>query len=166
LAIEYRWAEGQNDRLAFLAADLVRRKVGVIVAPGSTAAALVPKAATESTPIVFMIGADPVELGLVASLSRPDPGRTPLAARHAVPAIYQYREQTLAGGLASYGASLAEAYHQVGIYTGRILKGAAPSDLPVTQATKLEFVFNLTTAKELGLTVREMLVARADEVIQ
>jgi putative ABC transport system substrate-binding protein len=83
-----------------------------------------------------------------------------------VPAIFQYREQTLAGGLASYGASLSEAYHQVGVYTGRILKGAAPSDLPVTQSTKLEFVINLKTAKALGLTFREMLVARADEVIQ
>jgi putative tryptophan/tyrosine transport system substrate-binding protein len=267
LAIEYRWAEGQNDRLPALATDLVRRKVGVIVAPGSTTAALVAKAATQSTPIVFMIGADPVELGLVASLSRPGGNLTgvsvvngpvvakcleflhelvptatsiavlfnptnpafakietrelqfaartlgvrllfleareqsefegafatlvgqkagallvsgdglfvgrnqveqlvALAARHAVPAIYQYREQTLAGGLASYGASLSEAYHQVGVYTGRILKGAAPSDLPVTQSTKLEFVINLKTAKALGLTFREMLVARADEVIQ
>ena len=267
LAIEYRWAEGQNDRLAFLAADLVRRKVGVIVAPGSTTAALVAKAATQSTPIVFMIGVNPVELGLIASLSQPGGNLTgvsvvngpvvakcleflhelvpaatsiavlfnptnpafakietrelefaartlgvrllfleareqsefegafatlveqkagallvsgdglfvgrnqveqlvALAARHGVPAIYPYREQTLAGGLASYGASLAEAYHQVGIYTGRILKGAAPSDLPVVQSTKLEFIINLKTAKALGLSFRETLVARADEVIE
>jgi putative ABC transport system substrate-binding protein len=239
----------------------------VIVAPGSTTAALVAKAATQSTPIVFMIGVNPVELGLVVSLGRPGGNLTgvsvvngpvvakcleflhelvpaatsiavlfnptnpafakietrelqfaartlgvrllflearkqsefegafatlveqkagallvsgdglfvgrneveqlvALAARHAVPAIYQYWEQTLAGGLASYGASLAEAYHQVGIYTGRILKGAAPSDLPVAQSTKLEFVINLKTAKALGLSFREMLVARADEVIQ
>ena len=267
LAIEYRWAEGQNDRLPVLATDLVRRKVRVIVAPGSTMAALAAKTATQTTPIVFMIGADPVELGLVASLNRPAGNLTgvsvlngpvvgkcleflhefvpaatsiavlfnptnpafakietrelqfasrtlgvrllfleargksefegafatlvdqkagallvsgdglfvgrneveqlvALAARHAVPTIYQYREHTLAGGLASYGASLADAYHQVGIYTGRILKGAGPSDLPVMQSTKLEFVINLKTAKALGLTIRELLMARADEVIQ
>ena len=263
VAIEYHWAENQSDRLAALAADLVRRRVAVIVAPG-TPAALAAKAATANIPIVFQIGTDPVALGLVASLNRPganltgttvltadlqpkrlqllrevipnaavfgvlaDPAspdiqsriadlqtaarklglqlvavnaRTDgdleaafstlsqqrvgavmfgdsvfytsrmeqlaaLAARHALPAIYAYREFALAGGLMSYGGSIGYHSHQVGIYTGRILKGGKPADLPVQQATKIELIINLKTAKALGLTIPETLLATADEVIQ
>jgi putative ABC transport system substrate-binding protein len=262
-AVEYRWAENQFDRLPALAADLVRRRVAVIVAPGA-AAALAAKAATTTIPIVFVAGSDPVALGLVASLNRPganltgsavltsevspkqlqllrelipdagllgvlvDPasaatqsliadlqaaartlglqlvvvtartesdletafatlsqhrvggvlvGGSPfynrrmeqvaaLAAHHALPAIYQYREYTMAGGLMSYGSSLGYVYHQAGIYTGRILKGEKPADLPVEQAVKIELVINLKTAKALGLTIPETLLATADEVIQ
>jgi putative ABC transport system substrate-binding protein len=263
VAIEYRWAENQMDRLLALAADLVRRRVAVIVA-NTTPAALAAKAATTTIPIVFASGVDPVALGLVASLNRPganltgstslvselspkqlqllrelipnavafgvlaDPafpdtqsvitdlqatartlGRqlivvnattdsdletafvslsqqrvgavlisqstfyprrmeqlAALAARHALPAIFPFREDALAGGLISYGSSLGYASHQAGIYAGRILKGEKPADLPVQQATKLELVINLKTAKALGLTIPETLLATADEVIQ
>jgi putative ABC transport system substrate-binding protein len=263
VAIGYRYAENQLDRLPALAADLVRRRVAVIVA-GNIPAALGAKEATTTIPIVFNTAGDPVALGLVASLNRPggnvtgsavlggeltpkrlqllrelipnaglfgflaDPAspniqsiiadlqaaaRTlglqhivvnagtdsdletafstfsqqhvgavlvtssalysrrmeqlaALAAHHALPAIFTYREYALAGGLMSYGSSLGYAYHQVGIYTGRILKGEKPADLPVQQATKLELVINLKTAKALGLTIPETLLATADEVIQ
>jgi putative ABC transport system substrate-binding protein len=263
VAIEYRWAENQIDLLQALAADLVRRRVTVIVAAG-TVAALAVKPATTTIPIVFSSGGDPVALGLVASLNRPganltgianlsaelmpkqlqllreltpniavigvlaDPGfpttlsavaelqaaartlglklivvyartesdlepafatfsqqyvggvlvtnstlynrRTEqlaaLAVRHAMPAIFPFREYALAGGLVSYGSSLGYFYHQVGIYTGRILKGEKPADLPVQQATKLDLTINLKTAKALGLTIPETLLATADEVIQ
>jgi putative tryptophan/tyrosine transport system substrate-binding protein len=263
VAIEYRYAEKQLDRLPALAADLVRRHVAVIVA-AATVAAQAAKSATTTIPIVFSVGTDPVALGLVASLNRPganltgianlnvelaqkrlqllhelmpnaarfgvlaDPaaagtpsaiadlqgaGRTlglplvvvnartdsdfetafaglsqqrvgavlviastfysrhleqlaALAARYALPAIYAFREFALAGGLMSYGTSVGYFYHQVGIYTGRILKGDKPADLPVEQVTKLELVINLKTAKALGLTIPEMLLATADEVIQ
>jgi len=263
VAIEYRWAENQVDRLPALAADLVRRRVALIVTP-DTAAALAAKSATTTIPIVFYTGTDPVALGLVASLSRPggnltgsailsgelgpkrlqllhelipnaalfgvlaDPAvpvvrtnitdlqaaaralglqlivvnaRTDsdletafatlsqhrvgavlvsaspfytrrieqlaaLAARHALAAMYQYREFTLAGGLMSYSGSLGYMIRQAGIYTGRILKGEKPADLPVQQITKIDLVINLKTAKALGLTIPETLLATADEVIQ
>jgi putative tryptophan/tyrosine transport system substrate-binding protein len=263
VAIEYRWAEGQYDRLPALAADLVRRQVTVIVTPGAppTFAA---KAATSTIPIVFAHGIDPVQSGLVASLNRPGGNITglslmqaelagkrldllhellptaavvallvnptnpvneaetrslqdvarplglqghvlrastaseidaafgtlveiragalvvsadtfftsqraqivALAARHAAPAIYVWREFAEAGGLMSYGTDLADTYRQVGVYTGKILKGAKPADLPVQQAVKIELVINLKTAKALGLTVPLTLLGRADEVIE
>jgi putative tryptophan/tyrosine transport system substrate-binding protein len=262
VAIEYRWAENQYDRLPALAADLVRRRVAVIVA-NETPAVLAAQAATTTIPIVFTTGGDPVALGLVASLNRPganltgsvvlttelapkrlqllrqvipngtlgaltDPAFPPtqstiadlqaaartlglqltivyartdsdleaafatfsqqrtgavvvsdsnfytrrmeqlaaLAARHALPAIFPYREYALAGGLMSYGSSRGHAFHQVGIYTGRILNGEKAADLPVEQAIKIELVINLKTAKALGLTIPETLLAIADEVIQ
>jgi len=263
VAIEYRWADDQTDRLPALAAELVQRRVAVIAA-GGVAAALAAKAATTTIPIVFLVGIDPVSLGLVASLARPggnltgintlseltakrlellralvpgairiavlvDPtnaaatdstlrdvgaaaralglqiqvlnastsleldaafatlvrersdalvvASTPflfdrrvqlaqLAARHAVPAIYQDRHHAEVGGLMSYGTSLVDGYHHVGIYTGRILKGAKPSDLPVVQSTRFELVINVPTARMLGLTVPDKLLATADEVIE
>jgi putative ABC transport system substrate-binding protein len=263
VAVEFRWAENQIDLLPALAANLVRRRVAVLVAAGSRAA-LAAKLATTTIPIVFSTGGDPVALGLVASLNRPganvtgsailsaelapkrlqllrellphaalfgvlaDPGfpSTPsviadlqaaartlglqllvanaktdsdlepafasfsrqragailvgtsnlyprrteqlaaLAARHGLAAIYGTREFALAGGLMSYGTSLGYPYHQVGVYTGRILKGEKPGDLPVQQITKIEMVINLKTAKALGLTIPETLLATADEVIQ
>jgi putative tryptophan/tyrosine transport system substrate-binding protein len=262
VAIEYRWAENQPDRLPALAADLVRRRVAVIVVNGT--AALAAKAATTTIPIVFVTGADPVALGLVASLNRPganvtgianlagelapkqlqllrqliptavvfgilvDPAfpstqsqiadlqaaartlglelivenartdsdletafatfsqqnvgavlagvstlfnrRTEqlaaVAARHALPAMFPFREFALAGGLMSYGSSVGYLYRQVGIYTGRILKGEKPADLPVQQVTKIDLVINRKTAKALGLTIPETLLATADEVIE
>jgi putative ABC transport system substrate-binding protein len=263
LTIEYRWAEGQYDRLPALAAELVRRQVAVIVAiPGPAAHAA--RTATATVPIVFMIDDDPVKLGLVESLARPggnatgvnffiaelggkqlgllrelvpraarigllvnpnnpnaqavtgnvtaaasasgveidlvqardsheidaafaalagnradalvvgaDPffyGRrvqlATLATRHAIPAVYNVREYAEIGGLMSYGTSLAEMHRQVGVYTGRILKGVKPADLPVVQSTRFEFVINLQTAKALGLEVPPTLLARADEVIE
>ena len=265
VAIEYRWAQNDYKRLPELAADLVRRRVAVIATPIGMEAALAAKAATTTIPIVFSVGTDPVQTGLVASLNRPggnitgianltaeltgkrlgllhellpraarfgvlvnpnnpvttrsavadaqpaaaaigrqievvsagtdrdidtafatlvqtrtdallvnaDPlfvGRrvqvTTLAARHVLPTIYPVREFADAGGLMSYGPSNAERYRQVGIYTGRILKGEKPADLPVMQPTKLEFIINLPTARVLGLDMPPMLLARADEVIE
>jgi putative ABC transport system substrate-binding protein len=262
VSIEYRYAANQMDRLPALAADLVRRRVAVMVAAGGPAT-VAAKAATTTIPIVFLTAGDPVALGLVASLNRPganltglailsaelapkrlqllrelipnaarfgvlvDPAApsTPfiiadlqtaagtlglqivvvtastdrdletafatfsrqrvdaalvgtgifvrrmeqlaaLAARRALPIISSSREYALAGGLMSYGTSIGFAGHQVGIYTGRILKGEKPADLPVLQPTKFEFVINLKTAKALGLTIPETLLATADEVIQ
>ena len=265
VSVEYRWAEDQIDQLPTLAADLVRRQVTVIAAPGSIAAVLAVHAATNSIPIVFGTATDPVQLGLVNSLSRPGGNMTgvitlaleagpkrlellhelvptartiallvnpaspalsepatkdaqaaartlgvnvhvlhaktaldfdrvfatlvqlragalvigadalftgraeelaTLALRHRVPAIYQYPEFTAAGGLMSYGGSIGETYHQVGVYVGRILKGEKPADLPVAQLTKVELVINLKTAKALGVIVPATLLARADEVIE
>ena len=265
VAIEYRWAKDQNEQLPFMAADLVQRRVSVIVAIDGTAAALAAKAATSTIPIVFIVGADPVELGLVASLGRPGGNitgvgalavgtaakrlqllhelvpaaagiaflRNPtnpyfsaletrelqaaatvlgvrllllnasspheievafanlvaqragafllgtdpffmtardqlvaLANRHTVPAIYPFREDAAAGGLVSYGASNRDAFRLVGGYTGRILSGDRPADLPVQQVTRIEMAINLKTANALGLTVPLPLLARADEVIE
>ena len=264
MAIEYRWAEGHYDRLPALAADLVGRKVDVIVATGGTAPRAA-KAASQTIPIVFTIGGDPVAAGLVSNFARPggnvagvsqlgDEGLTAkrlellselvpragviallvnpnspaagrviqevqqaarakglqlpilkagseseidtafaslaqlhadallvaadpflssrreqfvaLALRHAVPAIYAWREFVASGGLISYGASLTAALHLVGTYAAKVLKGAKPADLPVQQATTFELVINLKTAEALGLTVPQSLLARADEVIE
>jgi putative tryptophan/tyrosine transport system substrate-binding protein len=263
LAIEYRWAEGRYDRLPAFAADLVGRKVDVIVTSGATGIAAA-KGATSAIPIVFLGGGDLVAAGLVASLSRPGGNLTgfsifgfelnpkrlellselvpqahviallvnpnqasterqirdvqeaggakgvqlsilkagtesdidlafasliqlqadallvgsdpflfsrreqlvTLASRHAIPAIYEWREFAAAGGLISYGTSLAGVFRQVGIYAGRILKGAKPADLPVQQPTRFELVVNLNTAKALGLTIPPSILARADEVIE
>jgi putative ABC transport system substrate-binding protein len=261
--IEYRWAGNQADRLPALAADLVQLRVAVIVTAGM-APTFAAKAATTSIPIVFVVGADPVQLGLVASLNRPGGNLTgfngfvgelgakglallhelvpsastigflenpnnplselltrdvlaaasviglkvqilkassdreidaafaslvqartgallvgsdpffnnrierliELAARHAIPTMYGYREFVVAGGLISYGVSLIEAYRQGGLNTGRILKGEKPADLPVIQATKLDLSINLKTARTLGLEVPAKLLALADEVIE
>jgi ABC-type uncharacterized transport system substrate-binding protein len=263
VAIEYRWAEGQNDRLPALVADLVRRQVTVIVVSG-IASALAAKAATTTIPIVFSMGGDPVEVGLVASLNRPGGNLTgvsnlnvelgpkrlellhelvpqatsiallvnptnpnaeslsrdvtaaartfgrqlhvlhasterefdkvfarltelraaglmigtdgffvdrgaelgALTVRHAVPTVFQYREFAAAGGLMSYGGSRTEPFRQAGVYTGRILKGEKPADLPVQQSSKIEMIINLKTAKALGLTIPLSLLGRADEVIE
>ena len=264
VAVEYRWAEGQYDRLPALAAELVGRAVDVIVSNGGEPVAVAAKTATSSIPIVSGFGGDPVEAGLVASLARPggnltgftllsaeltakrlellselvprvgtvallvDPNYPPseriirdaqeaagekgvslqimrahteteideafsalaplrgdalivaaspsfgnrfdqlvtLAARHAVPAIYEWREFAEAGGLISYGTSLTGMWRQLGVYAGRILKGAKPADLPVQQPATFELVINLKTAKTLGLTVPPSILARADEVIE
>jgi putative tryptophan/tyrosine transport system substrate-binding protein len=264
VAIEYRWAGGQYDRVPTLAADLVRRQVAVIVTVGGETSAAAVKAATTTIPIVFNTGTDPVKLGLVASLARPGGNATgvnifttelaekrlgllhdlvpaattlavllnpnfaaavanvreseaaaravgkevvifnassdteietafanivqtrcrallvgadpffnsrrglivALAARNGIPAIYEWREFAEAGGLISYGTSLVEAYHQQGIYAGRILKGERAADLPVIQLSKFELVINLNTARALGLAIPPGVLAIADEVIE
>jgi putative tryptophan/tyrosine transport system substrate-binding protein len=263
-AIEYRWAEGRNDRLPELTADLVSRQVAVIVAP-TTPSVLAAKAATKTIPIVFFTAGDPIDLGLVTSLRRPDSNLTgattltlevgqkwvqllhemvpnanslallinptspnlarvqssnlqtaahslglqlhvlqastdrdfdgafasvtrlragglvissdsfffsqsrqlaTLAVQHAVPSIFGFREFVTAGGLMSYGGSLTESFRWVGVYTGRILKGEKPADLPVQQSTKIELFINLKTAQALGLEVPPTLLTRAEDVIE
>ena len=265
VTIEYRWADGHNDRLPSLAADLLRREVTVIVAPGGSPAGLAAKALTTTVPIVFEAGADPVAVGLVDSLNRPggnvtgvsslnaeiapkrleimhalvsgaatigvlvDPtGPTSasqirdlktaaealglglvfvdasnaqeveaaltslvqqragalvinsgpifasslnerlatLSLQHMMPAISQSRDFPAAGGLVGYGGDITELHRQAGIYTGRILKGESPAELPVQQVTKVALVINLATARSLGITVPISLLATADEVIE
>jgi putative tryptophan/tyrosine transport system substrate-binding protein len=264
VATTYRWAEGQYDRLPGLAADLVSRRVSVIVATGGLPSSLAAKQATETIPIIFTLGSDPVKYGLVSSLNRPNgnvtgvtlfaylfdakrielmhelvPGASVVAllvnpnnpqaeaqhadveaavqkfgqqlvilkagtdteidsaiaglagrkigallvsadplflsrreqlvglvARYAIPSIYEWRQFAEAGGLMSYGIDLVDAYRQAGAYTGKILGGAKPGDLPVLQPTKFEFVINLKTARALGLTVPNTMLVAADEVIE
>jgi ABC-type uncharacterized transport system substrate-binding protein len=264
LAIEYRWAELQYDRLPALASDLVRRQVAVIAAVGGAHSGLAAKATTSTIPIVFVSAGDPITFGLVPSLSRPAGNVTgismltvalaakrlellhelvpapaviallvnptspyvepetkdvmasasalgrqvkvlnattaqevdaafavfvqqragallvsgdpffdsmrdrlvELAARHSVPAIYQWREFTEIGGLISYGTSILDAYRQSGVYVAKILRGAKPADLPVLQPTLFETVLNLKTANALGLTIPQSFLLRASEVIE
>jgi putative tryptophan/tyrosine transport system substrate-binding protein len=264
VAIEYRWAENRYDRLPMLAADLVGRQVSVIAVNGGLVAAQAAKAATAIIPVVFVIGGDPVQFGLVASLNRPggnvtgitfltgstsakrlellrevvptatviglllNPSGPPresdkidvlaaaralgqriyvgtatserdfepafselareragaliispdalftggrdqlaaLATRYAMPTIYHLREFVSAGGLMSYGTSIADDHRKAGIYTAMVLKGSKPAELPIQQPTKFELVINLKTAKALGLTVPQTLLAAADEIIE
>jgi putative tryptophan/tyrosine transport system substrate-binding protein len=264
VAMEYRWADSQYDRLTALAADLVSRRVAVIVPIGGAPATLAAKAATSSIPIVFNLGADPIQLGLVANLNRPGgnitgvammtlevetkrlellhelaPTSAPIAvllnpsnaqaqsqeteiqraarvigrrvlilyagteheiekafaalgrdragallvggdpfftsqavlfvvltARYAIPTIYPFRSYVDAGGLMSYGTSLLDAYRLTGVYTGRVLKGEKPADLPILQPTKFELILNLKTARALDISIPPTLLARADEVIE
>jgi putative ABC transport system substrate-binding protein len=264
VTVEYRWAEGQYDRLPKLANELVARNISLITATGDAVSALAAKGATTTIPIVFVIGGDPVRFGLVASLNRPggnitgvslissglgakrlgllhellpnaavfglllnpdnpngeperidveEAGRTigrqivvvnasnerdldtafaylaqqraggllvatdpfflsrrdhlvELATRHAMPTMYQFREFATASGLMSYGTNITDAYHRAGEYSGRILKGERPADLPIFQQTKLELIINLKTAKMLGLSIPPTLLVFADEVIE
>ena len=265
VVIEYRFAAGRVEDVQALAADLVRRQVNVIVIPNTTQSAVAAKAATQTVPIVFSLGSNPVEVGLVQSLNHPggnitgltalqtavtakrlefmhelipgmrklgflvNPANRALAesdvkeaqesaralgidllnlgasnqteidtaiellireradalltnseslfmvhsaqlaaltARHRVPALYAYRENVLAGGLMSYGANFLDAAHELGVYTGRILKGDKPAELPVQQATKIELVINMKAAKALNVTIPLSLLGRADEVIE
>ena len=200
VAIVYRWAEGQFDRLPELAADLVRRQVAVITAMGAARVAVLvnPANATTTESTLRDVEAAARAMGLQiqvfnASTSReidaafaafardrpdalfvdPEPFFTErrvqlvnLASRHAIPTTYGWRDAAEIGGLMSYGANLTDAFRQVGAYTGRILKGAKPADLPVVQSTKFELVINAQTARMLGLTVPPTLLATADEVIE
>lgn len=264
VTIEFRWAHGDYDRLPALAADLVSRKVAVLVGVGGDVSALAAKKATATIPVVFGMGDDPVKAGIVASFNRPDGNVTGFtvwtsemeskrlgllremvpavqligvlvnpkfppsshelsdlelaakgigqrlfvasanndaeldsalaslgqqrvggflvtaapffdtrlerivgfAAQNRLPAIYQFREYAVAGGLISYGPNIVESYRNAGLYVGRILKGEKPADLPVLQPTKFDFVINLKTAKTLGLTVPPTLLAEAGEVIE
>ena len=145
-------AEGHADRLPGLAADLVRRRVSVVAAT-STPAALAAKAAITTIPIIFETAGDPIKFGLVASLNRPGGNVTGV-------------EYAVAGGLISYGTSITDAYRLAGVYSGRILKGEKPADLPVLRPTKFDLVINLKTAKALGLSIPSGVLAIADEVIE
>jgi len=187
LAIEYRFAEGQPARLPALAADLVQRQVAVIVA--GARGGEVAKVATTTIPIVFLSAGDPVRTGLerdfetaFATMVQERAGAllvtgsvnflllrdrlVALAARYKLPAFYELREYAEVGGLMSYGPSNNDAWRQIGVYTGRILKGDKPANLPVVQPTKFELVINVKTARALGLTIPPGVLAIADEVIE
>jgi ABC-type uncharacterized transport system substrate-binding protein len=179
VTIEYRWALGQYDRLPAMAAELVSRPVTVLVSTGGEPATLVAKAATAIVPIVFATVSNATSISrsvldrIDALLVTADPffdtrrdKLVALAARHTVPTMYHLREFPAAGGLVSYGVNFVDAYRQVGVYTGRVLNGEKPADLPVMQASKFEFVINMKTAKALGLEVPLGLSAGADEVIE
>ena len=177
---ERGWVEGQNivfedrsrvegyQRLPDVAAELVRLKADVIVTTNTTGAIAVKKA-TATIPIVTMMGTDPVQVGLVASLARPGGNVTDvadLAAKHRLPAIFDSRAYVEAGGLMSYGSDTKAIYRGLAGYVDRILKGARPGDLPIEQPTKIDLVINLKAAKALGLAIPPAVLARADEVIQ
>jgi putative ABC transport system substrate-binding protein len=172
VAIEYRWAEGNFDRLPALAADLVRRKVDVIASTGAGAPALAAKNATSTIPVVFVIGSDPVVDGLVASLARPGGNLTGftllgvLALAHRLAAICEWRDMAAFGCLASYGTTRRELQAMKAAQIDKMLKGASPADTPVQQPTKFELVLNLKVAREIGVDVPPAILARADEVIE
>jgi len=153
VSIVYRWAEGHFDELDALAAEMVADGVALIAATGGMRSAEAAKNATTTIPIVFVLGFDPVKLGLVASFNKPGGNLTGTT----------YVDD---GGLMSYGPSLASAYHRAGVYAGRILKGAKPGELPIEAPVRFEFLINLKTAKTLGLTIPPGLLALADEVIE
>jgi ABC-type uncharacterized transport system substrate-binding protein len=146
VAIDFRWGEGQYNRLPTLAAELVAKRVDAIIADGPPAA-LAAKAATQTIPIIFTSGEDPVR-------------------QQSIPTMFSLRAAAADGGLMSYGIDFADGYRQAGIYVSRVLKGEKPGDLPVIRSTKFELVINLATAKQLGLTIPSGPLSIADEVIE
>jgi len=166
VTVEYHWLEGQYNRLPQLMTDLVRRQVAVIATPGNVTTAAA-RAATATIPIVFGVGDNPVKLGLVASLFVSRRGQfATLTARDRIPATFPTSDFVAGGGLMSYGADILDMFHGVGVYTGKVLQGAKPADMPVEQTTKFEFAINLQTARALGIEVPSGLLAIADEVIE
>ena len=169
VTIEYRWARGHYDELQALAADLVRRRVAAIAATGGTISAQAARAATSTIPIVGALvqqRAGALLVGNDVFFTNRRQQIVALAAHHAVPTMYAFRQFAESGGLMSYSTNLVEVYRQIGVYIGRVLKGENPANLPVVQPTKFELVINLKTAKALGIDVPSSLLARADEVIE
>jgi ABC-type uncharacterized transport system substrate-binding protein len=172
--IEYRWAEGNYERLPGLAADLVSRNVDIIITQG-TPAAFAAKQATTTIPIVMAVVGDPVDSGIVASYSRPGGNITgssfffkriaELATRNRLPGV-GFREYCEAGGLAAYGVNFPHIWRRAAVFVDKIFKGAKPADLPIEQATRFEFIMNLRTARSLGIDISSTLLAHADEVIE